>query len=220
VRSRDAGGSGAERERIRLCHAAVARARASVGVVASLLLVLSLPLLSVIALAVRVSSPGPVFFTQERVGKDGRRYVVYKFRTMHIGAAMKIRDDGTAITEAGDPRVTRVGRYLRGGLDELPQLFNVLKGEMSIVGPRPDLPVNYQAMNEQQRKRYAVKPGITTLPAIYGRNDLPLPTRVELDVYYVENMSFLLDVKIIVFTLLMPFGIRAPQRPVAHLLHD
>lgn len=162
------------------------------------LIILAVPFL-VIALAIKLDSRGPVFFRQERVGKDGKLFKIWKFRTMVVGA----ENQGLGYNVAqDDPRITRVGRFLRiWGLDELPQLINVLRGEMSLVGPRPTLQYQVERYNDFQRKRLLVKPGITGWAAIHGRNLLSWEERIKLDVWYVENWSLWLDLKIMLKTL-------------------
>ncbi len=168
-------------------------------------LILLAPLMALIACLIKLDSPGPVFFVQERVGEGGRLFKMYKFRSMVVGAEamagemrnlshlppplLKIRDD---------PRVTRVGRWLRRfSLDELPQLFNVLKGEMSLVGPRPEEIHVVQKYKNRHRKRLSVKPGITGPMQINGRGDLSLDERVELELAYIEERSFWTDISIL-----------------------
>jgi len=152
-----------------------------------------------IALAIKLDSKGPVFFRQERVGKDGRSFRVWKFRTMIEGAVRK----GLGYNVAkNDSRITRVGAVLRNwGLDELPQLINVFIGEMSLVGPRPTLRYQVEHYNDFQRRRLQVKPGITSLAVVSGRNVLSWKKRIELDVWYVEHWSLWLDIKILFKTL-------------------
>lgn len=154
---------------------------------------------ALIALAIKLDSRGPVFFRQERVGKDGKRFICWKFRTMIEGAI----NQGLGVTIArDDPRITRVGRFLRNwGLDELPQLINVLKGEMSLVGPRPTFPYQVALYNDFQKRRLEVKPGITGWALVNGRNRLPWEERIKLDVWYVDHWSLWLDVKILLKTL-------------------
>lgn len=158
------------------------------------LAVLAIPF-ALIALAIKLNSRGPVFFKQERVGKDSKRFICWKFRTMVEGAV----NQGLGVTVAqDDPRITRVGRFLRNwGLDELPQLINVLKGEMSLVGPRPTLPYQVELYDDFQRRRLVVKPGITGWALVNGRNRLPWEERIKLDVWYVEHWSLWLDLKIL-----------------------
>jgi undecaprenyl phosphate N,N'-diacetylbacillosamine 1-phosphate transferase len=163
-------------------------------------LVVSSPLWLMIAILVKLDSTGPAFFVQDRVGKDWKLFRAYKFRTMVEGAA----DEGAGLLIEGqdDPRITRAGRFLRRwGLDELPQIVNILKGEMSIVGPRPTLPYQVEQYDEFQRRRLEVKPGITGWAQIHGRNVLSWPARIEYDVWYVDNWSFPLDMEIILRTL-------------------
>jgi len=162
------------------------------------LVLLAVPF-ALIALAIKLGSKGSVFFRQERVGKDGKPFKTWKFRTMKTEAPGK--GFGFAVTP-GNPFITRVGRYLREwGLDELPQLINVLKGEMSLVGPRPTLKSQVDQYNDFQRRRLCVKPGITGWALIHGRNRLPWKERIELDIWYVDNFSLWLDIKILVGTL-------------------
>jgi exopolysaccharide biosynthesis polyprenyl glycosylphosphotransferase len=173
------------------------------------LLVLLTPVLVGIALAVRLTSPGPVLFRQVRVGKDGREFVMYKFRTMYADAPARLAEvrhlndyDDVLFKVRNDPRVTRVGRWLRRfSLDELPQLLNVLRGQMSLVGPRPPLPEEVDAYPADMRRRLAVRPGLTGLWQISGRSDLPFEEAVKLDIRYVENWSFTLDLVILLRTL-------------------
>ena len=158
------------------------------------LIILS-PLIAIVALIIKFDSPGPVFFLQERVGKNGKPFKAIKFRTMFTEAPQKTR--GIYINK-DNPYVTRVGKFLRrSGIDELPQLINVLKGEMSLVGPRPTLPYQVAKYNDFQKKRLLMKPGITSWALIHGRNKLTWPERIEYDVWYVENWSFWLDIKIL-----------------------
>ena len=162
------------------------------------LVLLTVPF-AIIALAIKLDSKGPIFFRQERVGKDGRSFRVWKFRTMIEGAVRK----GLGYNVAkDDSRITRVGALLRNwGLDELPQLINVLIGEMSLVGPRPTLRYQVEHYNDFQRRRLKMKPGITSLAVVSGRNALSWNKRIELDVWYVEHWSFWLDIKILFKTL-------------------
>ncbi len=162
-------------------------------------LVLLAPLFALIAVAIKLDSPGAVFFVQERVGKDGRLFRAYKFRTMIEGAAQQ--GAGFLVDGQDDPRITRTGKYLRRwSLDELPQLFNILAGQMSIVGPRPTLSYQVEQYDDFQRRRLEVKPGVTGWAQIHGRNVLSWPERIEYDVWYVDNWSFRLDLEIILKT--------------------
>jgi lipopolysaccharide/colanic/teichoic acid biosynthesis glycosyltransferase len=165
---------------------------------ASLLLALSSPLLAVAALAIRVESPGAVFYRQRRVGRHGQPFEMWKLRTMVPGA--ESMGAGIYVLE-GDPRITRVGRLLRRfSLDELPNLINVLKGDMAMVGPRPTVQEQVDRYTERQRRRLEVKPGITGWAQINGRASLPWPDRIELDVWYVEHRSLRLDLRILART--------------------
>jgi len=167
--------------------------------------VLLLPALAAIAVVIRMEGPGPVLFRQTRVGKDGQPFTLFKFRTMVVNAEQRRADlsrlndsDGLLFKMRKDPRVTRVGSWLRRySLDELPQFVNVLTGDMSLVGPRPALPGEMISYGEYVRRRLAVKPGITGLWQVNGRSDLPWDEAVRLDVRYVENWSFVLDLQIL-----------------------
>jgi lipopolysaccharide/colanic/teichoic acid biosynthesis glycosyltransferase len=157
--------------------------------------VLSAPLIAALAAAIRLESPGHPVYRQTRVGKDGREFEIYKLRTMVSGA--ESLGAGLAIQE-GDDRITRVGAFLRRySLDELPNLWNVVLGEMSIVGPRPTVPVQVAQYTERQLGRLTVKPGITGWAQVNGRAALPWPERIELDLFYVEHQSLALDLKIL-----------------------
>ena len=161
------------------------------------------PVVAVLALLIRLESSGHPIYTQTRVGKDGELFPIYKLRTMVRGA--EFTGAGLAIQE-GDERITRIGAFLRRySLDELPNLWNVLRGEMSIVGPRPTLAVQVEQYTERQRGRLAVKPGITGWAQINGRASLPWPERIELDLWYVEHRSMWLDLRILARTLRMVF---------------
>lgn len=150
-----------------------------------------------IALMIKRDSPGPIFFSQQRVGRDGRVFRIYKYRTMRPNA----QPYAVAPTEEDDPRVTRFGRWLRKtSLDELPQLLNVLRGEMSMVGPRPEMPFLVQKYDAWERRRLDVKPGVTGLWQVIGRKNLPLHLNMQYDLYYIKNQSFLLDVEILLRT--------------------
>jgi lipopolysaccharide/colanic/teichoic acid biosynthesis glycosyltransferase len=171
-------------------------------------IVISLPLWALIALAVKVSSRGPVFFTQERAGLEGRPFRMVKFRSMVVDAEERLSDivNIENLAEpvyklADDPRVTRVGRFLRRfGLDELPQLLNVLRGEMSLVGPRPEVVALVERYNAEQRRRLLVKPGITGWQQIHNRGMPDMGARLAYDVYYLRNRSALLDLWILMMT--------------------
>lgn len=186
---------------------------------AALAIILLSPLWLLIAVLIKLDSKGPVFYTQERVGMDGRLFLLYKFRTMQANADAELHREyqrafiaGRAEANLGneakptykllaDPRITRVGRMLRRtSLDEVPQLLNVLSGDMSLVGPRPPIPYEVEAYELWHRKRLDMKPGLTGLWQVSGRNRLPFEEMVRLDLFYIENWSLLLDLKIIVRT--------------------
>jgi exopolysaccharide biosynthesis polyprenyl glycosylphosphotransferase len=188
-------------------------------VVSALAIVLLFPLWLLISLLIKLDSKGPVFYTQERVGMDGRLFLLYKFRTMRAGADSQLHREyqkafiaGRAEANLGDdskptyklltdPRITRIGKFLRRtSLDEVPQLFNVLSGDMSVVGPRPPIPYEVEAYELWHRKRLDMKPGVTGLWQVSGRNRLPFEEMVRLDLFYIENWSLLLDLKIILRT--------------------
>ena len=180
-------------------------------IVASLLgMVVSAPLLPLIAIAIKLSSKGPVLFSQERCGLNGRRFTLHKFRTMYEGSDRRLDEvahlnevDGPAFKARHDPRVTPVGRILRRlSLDELPQLFDVLKGNMSLVGPRPPLPDEVERYERWQRRRLSMKPGITGLWQVSGRTDLgDFNSWINLDLAYIDQWSLWLDFKILLKTL-------------------
>jgi exopolysaccharide biosynthesis polyprenyl glycosylphosphotransferase len=176
---------------------------------AALVLLLTSPFLALAALGIRLDSPGPILFRQERVGKGESRFMVYKFRTMYQDAEEQLERlrghneaTGPLFKMKRDPRITRVGRILRRtSIDELPQMYNVLMGDMSLVGPRPPLPREVAQYQEWHRRRLTVAPGITGLWQVSGRSDLTFDEMVLLDIYYIENWSPLLDLRILLKTL-------------------
>jgi lipopolysaccharide/colanic/teichoic acid biosynthesis glycosyltransferase len=171
---------------------------------ASAALALASPLLAAAALAVKLEGGGPVLYRQRRVGLNGEEFELLKLRTMVVGAERQ--GAGWAVNE-GDPRITRVGRVLRRlSFDELPQLWNVVRGEMSLIGPRPTLAYQVERYSPRQRRRLEVKPGITGWAQIHGRARLPWEERIELDVWYVEHRSPRVDAKILLRTPLALFG--------------
>ncbi|HWP30524.1 MAG TPA: exopolysaccharide biosynthesis polyprenyl glycosylphosphotransferase [Fimbriimonadales bacterium] len=182
-------------------------------VIGSSLLILALsPLLIAIALAVKFSSPGPIIYKQTRVGRYGKEFQFLKFRSMYVDADKRLEEllksnekEGPIFKMKNDPRVTPLGRFLRHySLDELPQLFNVLFGDMSLVGPRPPLPREVAQYDDKALRRLSVTPGITCLWQICGRSDTTFEEWVALDDFYVEHMSFWLDLKILLKT---PFAV-------------
>jgi lipopolysaccharide/colanic/teichoic acid biosynthesis glycosyltransferase len=161
--------------------------------------ILTAPIVALLALAIRLETPGHPIYTQTRAGRNGEGYQIYKLRTMVRGA--EFTGAGLAIQE-GDDRITRVGQFLRRySLDELPNLWNVVGGEMSIVGPRPTLPVQVEQYTPHQRGRLAVKPGLTGWAQVNGRASLPWTERIELDLWYVEHRTLALDLRIIARTI-------------------
>ncbi|HEV2975921.1 MAG TPA: sugar transferase [Solirubrobacteraceae bacterium] len=173
-------------------------------VVSALALVLSAPVLLAAVVAIKLDSRGPAFYRQRRSGLRGEQFDMLKLRTMvdgaeHVGAGLAV--------DAGDSRITRVGAFLRRtSLDELPNLLNVLRGEMSLIGPRPTLPAQVAQYTARQRERLAVKPGVTGWAQVNGRASLPWAERIELDLYYVEHRSLLLDLRILLRTPLLVLG--------------
>ena len=172
--------------------------------VSAVALVLTAPLLALAVLAIRLESRGRAIYRQRRAGKDGEAFDVFKLRTMvdraeHIGAGLAVN--------VNDSRITRVGAVLRRtSLDELPNLLNVLRGEMSLIGPRPTLPVQVDQYSERQRRRLAVKPGITGWAQVNGRASLPWAERIELDLYWIEHRSLAMDARILWRTAAMVVG--------------
>ena len=163
---------------------------------AGLGLVLLSPLFLIVSVLIRLDSRGPVFFRQERAGKGGHPFRIFKFRSMHDTPA-----PARGHQSARDPRITRVGRWLRRlSLDELPQLINVFKGEMSLIGPRPALPYQIERYDAFQRRRLTIRPGITGWAQVHGRNALSWEEKIRLDVWYVEHFSLLMDLRIIFIT--------------------
>lgn len=177
-------------------------------VISALALLVSLPVFVITAILIRIDSKGDVFFKQKRCGLNGRRFTMYKFRTMYVDAEERLKEvmhlnrmKGPVFKADNDPRVTRIGRLLRKlSIDELPQLWNVIKGDMSIVGPRPPIPQEVESYERWQRRRLSMRPGITCLWQISGRNDIDFDDWMRLDLQYIDNWSLWLDAKIILKT--------------------
>lgn len=151
----------------------------------------------VVGILIKLDDGGPVFYCGRRLGRSGRVFKMYKFRSMKVGAEDIRNEDGSTYSSSDDKRLTRVGKVLREtSIDEFPQLINVLKGDMSFIGPRPDLPEHIKVYDEYERKKLDVYPGITGYNQAYYRNTISWKSRLKNDVYYVENISFLLDLKI------------------------
>ncbi|MCK8634341.1 sugar transferase [Apilactobacillus kunkeei] len=167
-------------------------------------LLITLPLILVVSLCIYLDDRGPIFYTQERIGKDGKPFRIYKFRSMCQNADAKKKElteqnevNGAMFKMSNDPRVTRVGCFIRRhSIDELPQLINVLLGNMTVVGPRPPLPEEVNQYSKHDKERLKVKPGCTGLWQVSGRNSLDFDEMVELDINYIEHASLLLDMKI------------------------
>lgn len=170
-------------------------------VVAAAGLAILSPVLALVALAIRLDSPGPVFFRQQRLGRDGVPFRIWKFRTMRADADVRVDERGNVVNVARDPRHTRMGRFLRSlSLDELPQLVNVVSGEMSLIGPRPDLPEALGLYSPEERRKLDVKPGITGLAQATGRNALDAHEKWTLDARYAAEVSLALDARILWLT--------------------
>lgn len=166
-------------------------------------LIVASPILLLTAVLIKIDSPGPVLFLQERLGKDGQVFKIAKFRSMRVGA----EHTGSGVYSGkNDDRVTKIGRFIRAtSIDELPQLYNILKGEMSLIGPRPPLtyhPWTIDKYTEEQRHMFDVRPGITGWAQVHGRKDVEWHRRIELNVWYVRHISFWLDVKIFFMTII------------------
>ena len=180
-------------------------------VVSSFFLVMLFPLLVLVGVWIRLDSPGPALFLSERVGKNGKPFRMVKFRSMIDGAHLSYEElretkkdsvNGVLFKDTQDARITRFGRFLRiSSIDEVPQLWNVLVGDMSLVGPRPAFALEMDKLSDAQRHRLSVKPGLTGLWQVSGRSSLPFEKAIELDLYYVENASLWLDLKILLKTI-------------------
>jgi lipopolysaccharide/colanic/teichoic acid biosynthesis glycosyltransferase len=161
------------------------------------------PLLATLAAAIKLESRGPVFFRQERVGRRGRPFQILKLRTLYDERANRTSD---YLISARDSRITRVGAFLRRwSLDELPQLWNIIRGDMSVVGPRPTLPYQVEQYTDFQRRRLEVAPGVTGWAQVHGRNRLRWPQRIELDIWYVDHRSLRVDLEILLRTVPLLF---------------
>ncbi|CEN94070.1 MAG: sugar transferase [Paeniclostridium sordellii] len=175
------------------------------------LLILLSPVLLIISILIKIDSKGPVIFKQKRLGKNGQIFEIYKFRTMYVNAPDLRNEDGSTFNSDDDPRVTKIGKFLRKtSLDELTQIFNILKGDMSFIGPRPDLPDHYDLYTEFDKKKLSVKPGVTGYAQCNGRNSIEWKKRIEMDIFYINNFNLLLDIKILfktVFSVLRKEGI-------------
>ncbi len=182
-----------------------------IDIVTSILLLIMLsPLFILIMLLIYINSPGPVFFKQTRVGRWGKLFTMWKFRSMYLDADQRLKEimaenemsGGVIFKMKNDPRVIPIGRFIRkASIDELPQLWNVLKGDMSLVGPRPALPSEVNQYSLQDRQRLEVIPGITCIWQVSGRSNIPFPQQVQLDTEYIQSQSLLLDLKLLLKTI-------------------
>ncbi len=182
-----------------------------IDIVASiLLLIILMPLFMIIMLLIYINSPGPVFYKQTRVGRWGKLFTMWKFRSMYLDADKRLKEimaenemtGGVIFKMKNDPRIIPIGRFIRkASIDELPQLWNVLKGDMSLVGPRPALPSEVNQYSLQDRQRLEVIPGITCIWQVSGRSNIPFPQQVELDTEYIQSQSLLLDLKLLLKTI-------------------
>jgi len=177
---------------------------------AIVLLIVLIPLFAIIMLLIYLSSPGPVFYKQTRVGRWGQLFTMWKFRSMYPDADARLKEmmaenemtGGVIFKMKNDPRIIPIGRFIRkASIDELPQLWNVLKGDMSLVGPRPALPSEVNQYSLQDRQRLEVIPGITCIWQVSGRSNIPFPEQVQLDVQYIQSQSLLLDIKLLLKTI-------------------
>jgi len=176
-------------------------------------LVFTIPIFIIFAPIIKLHDGGPVLFKQVRTGKKGREFVLYKFRSMTI--------DNDVRDFSKEDQMTGVGKFLRKtSLDELPQFWNVLKGEMSLVGPRPWIPEYYEEMKLSQRKRYVVRPGITGLAQVKGRNSIPVSKKIKYDIEYIEKISFRQDLKIILLTIKAVFTFDGVNHKKSNLQHE
>lgn len=188
----------------------------SMDITGALLGIILLSLLFIaVAIAIKLEDPkGPVFFTQKRVGKNGQEFNMYKFRSMVSDAEERLKEllafnevSGAMFKMKNDPRITRIGKFIRKtSIDELPQLFNVLKGDMSLVGPRPPLPREVVEYTDYDKQRLLVTPGCTGVWQVSARNSVGFPEMVEMDLYYIKHQSVMTDIKILCKTVIVLFG--------------
>jgi lipopolysaccharide/colanic/teichoic acid biosynthesis glycosyltransferase len=181
---------------------------------AALGLIILFPILFIVSIAIKLDSPGPLIFSQTRCGKNGKKFKMYKFRSMVVNAEGRLQSlkaynemSGPVFKIKNDPRITKVGKFVRNtSIDELPQLINILKGEMSIVGPRPPIESEVAQYNTYQMQRLIIKPGLTCYWQIMGRNSIDFDHWVELDIRYIRERNLLLDIKLILITFSVLFG--------------
>lgn len=168
---------------------------------------IGLPIWGIIVLIIGpilyLEDKGSIFYNATRLGKDGQLFKMYKFRSMKMNAPDLRNDDGSTFNAENDPRLTRIGKFIRKtSLDETPQIINVLKGDMSLIGPRPDLPEHLKLYEGEEKRKLEVRPGITGYSQAYFRNTIPWKNRIKNDIYYIDNITFLLDSKILIKTFL------------------
>jgi len=170
-------------------------------VIASIGVIITLPILILVAIAIKIESKGPIIFKQKRIGLNGNVFDIYKFRSMCVGA-----EKSGVYSNKGDARVTKIGKLIRAtSIDEFPQFLNIIKGDMSIIGPRPTLtyhPWHYEEYTKEQKRRFDVRPGVTGWAQINGRKDVPWDRRIKYDVEYTKNLSFAFDMKIFFMTII------------------
>lgn len=172
-----------------------------------LLLPLLIPFIFIIGIIIYSQDKGPIFYNADRLGKSGRIFKMYKFRSMKVNAPDLRNEDGSTFNSEEDPRLTRIGKFIRKtSIDETPQLLNIAKGDMSFVGPRPDLPEQLELYSGNDRKKLTVRPGVTGYNQAYFRNTIPWKKRIKHDIYYIEHLTLLLDIKIIFKTVLSVLG--------------
>jgi undecaprenyl phosphate N,N'-diacetylbacillosamine 1-phosphate transferase len=160
-------------------------------------LIFWIPILLIIGLLIYVEDKGSIFYNAPRLGKDGKVFKMYKFRSMKMNAPDLRNEDGSTFNAEDDPRLTRIGRFIRKtSLDETPQLLNIIKGDMSIIGPRPDLPEHMIQYIGNESRKLEIRPGVTGYNQAYFRNTVPWKERIQKDIYYIDNLSFWLDIKI------------------------
>jgi lipopolysaccharide/colanic/teichoic acid biosynthesis glycosyltransferase len=193
-------------------------------VISILLLPFILLIIAICGILIKLEDGGPVFYCGKRLGKDGKVFKMYKLRTMKVNAPDIRNPDGSTYNAEDDPRLTKIGKFLRKtSLDELPQFFNVIKGEMSIIGPRPDLPEHINYYTSYEIKKLSVLPGITGYNQAYYRNSVEWKKRLQNDIYYVKNISFLLDLKILFKTIIKVLkreGVNSEHYPEKRMIEE
>lgn len=173
-------------------------------ILAIMILPLWLIILVVIGPIIYFQDKGPIFYNAPRLGKNGKIFTMYKFRSMKVNAPDIRNEDGSTFNSEDDPRLTRIGRFIRKtSLDETPQLLNIIRGEMSIIGPRPDLPEHIELYENNENRKLEIKPGVTGFNQAYYRNTIPWKERIQNDIYYIDNLSFWMDIKVLFKTIIL-----------------